>query len=179
MAQFDVRPANAADIPILTSLEHSSMSDYVWQLELRREAEQVVANFREVRLPRSIEVTYPRSPYALAEEWTRRGVVMVALHDSIPVGYMCMVEDAASRLGRCTDIVISPEYRRRGAGSALLEAGHAWARERSLRHVILEIQSKNHAFIRMAQKFGYEFCGYNDQYYPTQDVALFFARTVK
>jgi RimJ/RimL family protein N-acetyltransferase len=41
------------------------------------------------------------------------------------------------------------------------------------------MQSKNQAYIRLAQKFGYDFCGYNDQYYPTQDVALFFGRAVK
>ena len=46
--------------PRLMVLDHSSLSDYVWQLELRREAGQVSANFREVRLPRSIEVKYPR-----------------------------------------------------------------------------------------------------------------------
>jgi RimJ/RimL family protein N-acetyltransferase len=45
--------------------------------------------------------------------------------------------------------------------------------------MILEMQSKNHPYIRLAQKFGYEFCGYNDQYYPTQDVALFFGKALK
>jgi RimJ/RimL family protein N-acetyltransferase len=44
---------------------------------------------------------------------------------------------------------------------------------------VLETQSKNHPCIRLAQKFGYEFCGYNDRYYPTQDVALFFGRALK
>ena len=33
--------------------------------------------------------------------------------------------------------------------------------------------------IRLAQKLGYDFCGYNDQYYPTQDVALFFGRALR
>ena len=48
-----------------------------------------------------------------------------------------------------------------------------------MRRLILEMQSKNQAYIRLAQKFGYEFCGYNDQYYLTQDVALFFGRAIK
>jgi RimJ/RimL family protein N-acetyltransferase len=41
---------------------------------------------------------------------------------------------------------------------------------------MIELQSKNHAAIRLVQKLGYEFCGYNDQYYATRDVALFFGR---
>jgi RimJ/RimL family protein N-acetyltransferase len=38
--------------------------------------------------------------------------------------------------------------------------------------------SKNNAAIRLAQKLGYEFCGYNDHYYETQDIAIFFGRTL-
>jgi RimJ/RimL family protein N-acetyltransferase len=60
-----------------------------------------------------------------------------------------------------------------------LEAIQAWALERGVRRLVIETQSKNQACIRLAQKFGYEFCGYNDQYYPTQDVALFFGRALK
>jgi RimJ/RimL family protein N-acetyltransferase len=63
--------------------------------------------------------------------------------------------------------------------SALLMAAQDWAVERSVRRLVLEMQSKNQAYIRLAQKFGYEFCGYNDQYYLTQDVALFFGRVIK
>jgi RimJ/RimL family protein N-acetyltransferase len=44
---------------------------------------------------------------------------------------------------------------------------------------MIEMQSKNHPAIRLAQKHGYEFCGYNDHYYLTQDVALFFAKVLK
>jgi RimJ/RimL family protein N-acetyltransferase len=58
-------------------------------------------------------------------------------------------------------------------------AGQTWAVERKARQLVMEVISKNEAGIRLAQKFGFEFCGYNDQYYPTQDVALFFGRALK
>ena len=179
MTPFEIRPVNAADIPLLTAIEHSCMSDYVWQLELRREAEQVSATFREVRLPRSIPVAYPRNPLLLNDDWTRRDAVKVAMHEGAPIGYICVNEERASAMARVTDVVVAPDHRRKGAGSALLAAAQAWALERGVRHLILEMQSKNQACIRLAQKFGYEFCGYNDRYYPTQDVALFFGRAVK
>ena len=179
MALFEVRPANATDIPHLISIDHSCMSDYVWQLELRRDAAQVTANFREVRLPRSISVAYPRSLSSLADEWTRRGAVMVAAHEKAPIGYVCVTEERTSAIAWVTDIVVAPDHRRKGAASALLTAAQAWASERRVRRLILEMQSKNQACIHLAQKSGYEFCGYNDQYYPTQDVALFFGRILK
>ena len=179
MSAFEIRPANASDILRLMALDHSSVSDYVWQLELRREAGQVSAGFREVRLPRSIEVKYPRLPSSLADEWAHRDSVLVAMEEGIPIGYMCAVMEQASAIAWVTDVVVAPPQRRKGAASALLTAMQTWGAERGVRRMILEMQSKNQAYIRLAQKFGYEFCGYNDQYYPTQDVALFFGRGIK
>jgi GNAT superfamily N-acetyltransferase len=179
VALFEVRPANATDISHLMAFDHSCMSDYVWQMELRREAGQVTANFREVRLPRSISVAYPRNPASLADEWKRRGRVMVAVHEKAPIGYICVTDERNSAMAWVTDIVVAPDHRRKGAGSTLLTAAQAWASERRVGRLVLEMQSKNQAYIHLAQKFGYEFCGYNDQYYPTQDVALFFGRVLK
>ncbi len=179
MPAFEIRSASANDLPRLMSIDHASMSDYVWQLELRREPSQITAAFREVRLPRSVEVRYPRNSLALADEWTKRDAVLVALNESLPVGYACLVEEHTSAIAWMTDLVVAPEWRRKGAGSALLEAGQAWALERGVKRLVLEVTSKNQGGIRLAQKFGYEFCGYNDQYYPNQDVALFFGRVLR
>lgn len=179
MASFEIRPATATDLPSLMAINHSNSSDYVWQLDVRNESNQVTVNFREVRLPRSVTVEYPRNPSALADEWTKRDAVLVALQGENPVGYVCAVEEHVSAVAWITDLVVAEGVRRQGAASALLMAAQAWGVERGVRRIVLETQSKNHPCIRLAQKFGYEFCGYNDQYYPTQDVALFFGRALK
>jgi GNAT superfamily N-acetyltransferase len=179
MPAFEIRPAIANDLPRLMALEHACLSDYVWQLELRRENAQVMVNFREVRLPRSVLVTYPRNPLSLADDWQRRDMLLVAVAEETPVGYICATEEHTASIAWITDIVVAQERRRHGAASALLAAAQNWALERSVKRLILEMQSKNQPCIRLAQKFGYEFCGYNDQYYPTQDVALFFGRALK
>jgi GNAT superfamily N-acetyltransferase len=179
VAPFEIRPASPSDIPRLIVLDHSCQSDYVWQLELRREAGQSTASFREVRLPRSIDVKYPRNPSTLSDEWMRRDLALAAVDEGNPIGYLCATVEYASGVGWVTDLVVSPLQRRKGAASALLTAAQTWSLERGVRRLILEMQSKNQAYIRLAQKFGYEFCGYNDQYYLTQDVALFFGRTIK
>ena len=179
MASFETRPANSNDFPRLMAMDHSCSSDYVWQLELRSEPKRVTVNFHEVRLPRSVKVTYPRNPSALADEWSKRDVLLVALQEENPVGYISAIDDRASGIVWVMDLVVAPDARRQGAASALLLATQDWALERGVRRIVLETQSKNHPCIRLAQKFGYEFCGYNDQYYPTQDVALFFGRALK
>ncbi len=177
MAAIQIRPVVATDLPALMGIDHSSTSEYVWQLELRRDAGQIVATFRDVRLPRPITLTYPRNPYALADDWTTMAVVLAAHSGKDPVGYAALVE-GPSAAAWISDLVVAPRWRRRGIASALLDAAREWAEQRGHRRLFLEMQSKNQAGIRLAQKHGFEFCGYNDHYYTTQDVALFFARAV-
>ncbi len=177
MAAFQIRPAVATDLSRLMGLDHSASSEYVWQLELRRDSGQIVATFREVRLPRPIPLMYPHDPFSLGDEWPRKAVVFAALAEQDPVGYAALIEHPSSSAW-VTDLVVSTPWRRRGVASTLLDSAHEWAEQRGYRRLFLEMQSKNHPAIRLAQKHGYEFCGYNDHYYTTQDITLFFARAM-
>ena len=179
MPSYEIRPAASNDLTRLMAIDHSCYSDYVWQLEVRREPGQLTSSFREVRLPRTVKVAYPRDSLSLSGEWTRRDGLLVAHEDGVPFGYITLIEERASAVTRVIDLGVARERRRQGIGSALVTAAQTWSQERGIRRLILEMQSKNHPYIRLAQKFGYEFCGYNDQYYPTQDVALFFGRALK
>src|SRR5512138_2621437 len=125
-----IRPAIANDLPRLIAMDHSCLSDYVWQLELRREPSQITSNFREVRLPRTVPVTYPRNPMTLSDEWTRRDMILVALHEDTPIGYIAAKQEHTSSIAWITDIVVTPERRRQGVASALLAAAQDWASKR-------------------------------------------------
>jgi ribosomal protein S18 acetylase RimI-like enzyme len=179
MPEIEIRPTIANDISRLMGFDHTVTSESVWQLELRRETGQVAAVFREVRLPRSISVTYPHNPFALADDWVKRSMMYTACIGQNPVGYVSLLERGVDSVVWVTDLVVDLADRRKGAGNALLAAAQVWAEGRSHRRLILEMQSKNLPAIRLAQKFGCEFCGYNDHYYLTQDVTLFFTKTLK
>jgi ribosomal protein S18 acetylase RimI-like enzyme len=45
--------------------------------------------------------------------------------------------------------------------------------------MVLEMQPKNYPAIQLAQKLGFDFCGYNDRYYANRDIALFFAKGLR
>jgi GNAT superfamily N-acetyltransferase len=158
-------------------LDHSANTDHVWQLEVRREPRgpQVAVTFREVRLPRPVALMYPNLPSALADEWRSKALMLAALAGTEAIGYLAL-SDPRARVAWITDLVVAPRWRRRGAATALLEAAHRWSAERSHQVVFLEMQSKNHPAIMLAQKLGYEFCGYNDRYYSNQDITLFFVK---
>lgn len=179
MPEIQLRPTLATDLSRLMGLDHSIKSDSVWQLDLRRESGQVTSMFREVRLPRMITVAYPHNPFALADDWVRKSMMYTAFMGSDPVGYVSLLEQGAASVVSITDLVVDAANRRKGVASALLAAGQDWAESRSHRRLIFEMQAKNLPAIRLAQKFGYEFCGYNDHYYINQDVALFFVKVLK
>jgi ribosomal protein S18 acetylase RimI-like enzyme len=174
----NIRPAVATDLPRLANIDHTSTSDYVWQLDLRKDNGQVLVSFREVRLPRPVKVAYPRDPLSLADEWQQRSATLVALAGERPIGYICILEHSHATTAWVTDLVVEMQGRRQGIGSALLNAAQDWALSRGDRDIFLEMPSKSYPAIRLALKFGFEFCGYNDHYYVTQDVALFFGKSL-
>jgi len=179
MSDIQLRPTIASDLSRLMGFDHSITSEAVWQLELRRDAGQINASFREVRLPRSIQVAYPHDSYSLADDWIRKSMMYTAFSGPDPVGYISLVEHGTASVVWVTDLVVAEAARRQGVASTLLTAGQEWAAARAHRRFILEMQSKNFPAIRLAQKMGFEFCGYNDHYYLTQDVALFFSKVLK
>ena len=179
MPKIEIRPAISDDIPALMALEHNYASDYVWQMEIQRDEHKIGIVFREAKLPRSVQVMYPRNPQLLADEWTGRDVILIASTDGEIVGYSCLMQNMAPKTTWITDLVVVRRLRRQGIGSALVLASQEWALQKKSHKAILEMQPKNFPAISLAQKLGFKLCGYNDHYYANHDVALFFSKWLR
>jgi ribosomal protein S18 acetylase RimI-like enzyme len=175
---IEIRPTVATDLPRLMGMDHTCSTEYVWQVDLRREPGQFFVSLREVRLPRAVQVSYPRNPFALADEWQYKTLMLTAAGPE-PLAYICVNTQSAGEVAWVTDLAVSPDHRKLGVGLALLRQAEAWAMEQRSRMMFFETTAKNHPAIRLAQKFGLEFCGYNDHYYSNRDVALFFGRSLE
>jgi len=181
MAPIQVRPATQEDLPRLATFDHGYSTDYVWQMDLHDGSDtgQIEVTFRPVRLPRPMRVMLNRQPQQLGEDWGHRPRFLVAEQDGQIRGYLNLNLAPAPETAWVSDCVVGRQYRRGGVGGVLLAAAAQWARSNRLTRLILEMQSKNYPAICFAQKHGLAFCGYNDRYYPNQDVALFFGMALK
>jgi ribosomal protein S18 acetylase RimI-like enzyme len=148
-------------------------------MEIQSEEGQVGVNFRQIRLPRSVRVEYPRPADRLEHDWTQRAGLLVALLEEAPVGYISLLLNIAPLTAWATDLVVVRRLRRQGIGSALALAAQEWGEAHDCRRLVLEMQPKNYPAISMAQKLGFDFCGYNDRFYANHDIALFFAKALR
>ena len=174
-----VRPAELADLDVCLTLDPSYSTESVWQMDLTSEDSQVAVSFRTIRLPRSMRVEYPHDHDQWVAGWKRCDGFLVAHLGERLVGYVALSAHAAEGLGWVSDMVVQRANRRQGVGLALLNEASHWAKTRGLRWMVIEAQTKNYPAICFCQKNGFSFCGFNDHYYPNQDIAVFFARNLR
>jgi len=181
MTEIQVRPAEFEDLPRLAVLDQSYSTDYVWQMEHRDDAAagSIQVSFRSARLPRPMRVNQQRDADRLMDDWNRRICFVVAEQDGVVKGYLNLIVAPAPDTAWVSECAVDRQFRRQGVGSVLLTAAGQWARANRLKRLTLEMQSKNHPAICFAQKHGFVFSGYNDRYYPSQEVALFFGVALK
>jgi GNAT superfamily N-acetyltransferase len=179
MPEVEIRPAVVSDLPLLSNLEHHFQTNKVWQMERAISDDQVRVNFREITLPRNIRVEYPHQPNLVHGNHNAYAVLLEAVLNNSPVGYITIFEQLASNTAWIRDLVVRERNRRQGIATALILAGQEWSARSHLKRMILEMQSKNYPGIQMARKLGFEFCGYNDFYFENQDIAILFSRPIK
>lgn len=148
-------------------------------MDYNSEPGQIGVVFREIRLPRSVRLEYPRTLASMADTWLEKDLFLVAAMEDQLVGFVTLAADRETRTARIADLVVTEKLRRQGIGTALVFACHEWSSRQKLRRMMLEMQAKNHAGINMARKLGYDFCGFNDHYFANHDIAVFFTYILK
>lgn len=169
-----VRPVVAVDIKRIVEIDRTTTTDYIWQMDLRQEDSQTKVTFQRTRLPRSIKISPPYDVNRLAADWNQRALVIVGEVAGRLLGYLTLTYVTTPQVGVIADFAVDRLTRRRGVGTLLLGAARDWAIRAGLHRVIIETQSKNYPAICFCQRNGFAYCGYNDQYYASHDIALFF-----
>ncbi len=179
MPEISIRPAITTDIHPMMEIEHNYTSDYVWQMDFRQEGSDIQVSFRQIQLPRSVQVKYPRDYHILADNWTQRDGLLIAELVGEIIGYISLTKNEVLKASWATDLAVQRKYRRQGVASALVLSALEWASRQGSRRLILEMQPKNYPTIQLAKKLGFELCGYNDHYYANHDIALFFSKWLR
>jgi ribosomal protein S18 acetylase RimI-like enzyme len=174
-----IYPAELIDLNDCYTMSGAYTTDYVWQLQASNNGRRTDIRFDAIRLPRSMQVAYPRSPDELLEHWDQAGCFLVARNSQDELlGFLDAWPQPWQEMLWIFNLVVDKSCRREGIGTLLLQAARRWAAQQHLRKMMLEIQTKNHPAISFAQKLGFQFCGYNERYYTNGDIALFFYQNI-
>ncbi len=176
---YQIRAATQEDIPACMALDHTAVSEYVWQVEAQEELGRLGYSFRAVRLPRAMPVIPSQEMEVLLVAWQQREYFLVAESAGVIYGYLHMRLDMAYGIGWIRGLLVDRIRRRRRVGSALLLQARKQAQVSGLQRITVETQTKNYPAIAFCQRHGLVFCGFNDRYYPNQDIALFFTQSVR
>lgn len=171
-----IRKAETSDTDQMLEIDHSYHTDFVWQMDYKPSSSEIRVTFREVRLPRSMLVEYPNIAKNFNESKVASEMVFVAERNDEILGYLRVLLDKAPASAWISDLVVMRRLRRQGIGTSLARQAAKWAHEQDYKRITFEMQSKNFPAIKLANKLGYEFSGFNDQYFENMDIALFFSR---
>ena len=174
-----IRAGNPADYERCLVLDHTVSTEQVWQMSVEVIEGAHTVTFRPARLPRSTKVLYPRTGDTLYASWNGHASFLVAEWETEVVGYINVRYETTLEAAWIADLVVDRAYRLKGIGTALYRAAREWAIGQDVRRIIVETQTKNFPAISFLQKRGLTLCGYNDLYYPNQDIALFFGQTLR
>jgi RimJ/RimL family protein N-acetyltransferase len=172
---MQVLPAELVDLNQCHQISGNYTTDYVWQMQTHNLGHRTDIRFDQVRLPRPMQVAYPRAADELLEHWQNEGCFLVSRNgqDEV-VGYIDAQPQPWQNLLWIYNLVVVKRYRRQGYATGLLKAARRWAIHHGLHNIMLEVQTKNHPAIAFAQKHGFKFSGYNERYYTNGDITLYF-----
>jgi len=174
-----IRSTRSDDWERCLELDASYETEIAWQMEEIRRNNTWSVRFREVRLPRKQRM----QPMIAAKDrllaWDRCDGFWVAAERMRIHGYIGIRLEPQNRQARIVDLVVAAPFRRRGIGGLLLDKATSWIARKNVDQLILECQLKAEPSIAFAREHGFSMCGFQDSYWPDQEVALFFRKRLR
>ncbi len=96
----------------------------------------------------------------------------VPKNDGSIAGYLGMYLSFGE--GEITNVAVSPSYRKKGCGQALIQAAIAQARQQAAESIMLEVRKSNASAISLYTKNGFEEIGIRKNFYerPVEDAII-------
>jgi GNAT superfamily N-acetyltransferase len=179
MAEVEIRQAISIDILELVKFDHGCETTHVWQLDSNINDIQIETFLREIKLPRSLHLAYPRRPELILDTWTRHTLFLVAICNGKISGYLILDQRQDLKSAMVSDLVVNTPMRRQGIATALIFAAQEWAKKQNMTRFMLEVPAKAHPYQELARKLNFENNGYIDNFYSNQDIAMFFVKPLK
>ncbi len=175
-----IRDGVPDDVPACLALDHTYDTDFVWQVNIHGDHTDRHIHLRQERLPRQMPVRYPATERHLRTAASAPHAFLVATDKPghTYYGYLALLRDPANDTATLRDVVVGKPYRRAGLATRLLKVARRWANQHAVTRIYAETQTKNHPAIQLYTRAGYHFCGFNDQYFDNQDIAIFFCLTL-
>lgn len=167
------------DLNECAKLDANYTTQRVWQMTMQSEATDIQVSFHLVYLPRQITIANSLAADNLLRFWQRGDCLLAARLDSEIVGYLHMIPDKQTGEGYIYRHVVSPEHRRQGIGTALLNHALRWGQDRKLRSVLVTLHTKNYPASNFYVAHGFAFCGFTEQSYKDQQIQLHFSRSIR
>jgi ribosomal protein S18 acetylase RimI-like enzyme len=138
-----IRPARRADAAFVTDLVHSLLE---YRSPIWDDPEALVRGFQEVLAG------------AVRSEDPEAEVLIAQASDGTPLGFISLKlrEDVAGfARAHVADLAVTEGARMKGVGRALMQAGEAWARERGMPVLSLDVWSTNERALAFYRRLGY------------------------
>lgn len=179
--RFLIRDGLESDLDACLSLDHTYTTEYVWQMNLRNETGLWTVTFKTEHLPHAMQAEHvantARLRQALPDD--QCFVVAVEAESGSVIGYLTMQSQPVYRIALLQDLLVSRPYRSSGIGTRLVNVARQWARSAKLSQMTAEVPTKNLPAITFFQQAGFDFCGFNDHYFPNHDIAVFFSQALR
>jgi len=156
-------------------MDVSYETDHVWQLQTSVQADVAMVGFVQVRLPRTITLRDPLWGGSADPPQPKRGSLIVAEAGGGVDGFALVVPDAPRTVDTLWMLAVRQRARRGGLGARLARAAVEASRDNGRRALCATVQARNYPAIRTLQAAGFVLTGYDEQYYPSNDVGLRFA----
>ena len=114
----------------------------------------------------------PWSEKSFEDSLSREDTVFLVCSEECVTGYMGLYLsfDEAS----VTNVAVSPEFRKKGYGEALVTAAKEFAKEAGVESIFLEVRQSNAPALSLYKKLGFEELGIRKKFYehPVEDAII-------